>query len=211
MQEPPQAAYENEPASPRRSGRERQSTLTWINGHAVKRDNNYTVTGIQYIRGSEGQSEDPSLLRRRTKQEEEKKNGGAGSSKRLKTGEHQRQRQPSQQQVLRGQHNDKVKASTQNQDSLRASFLAQHLPLLQGFCEPEVLDRLALAQQVEYTPLASVKPPKAIQATLRAYQLEGLTFMANMHRQNLPMILGDEMGLVRTLLVVVVYSSRASS
>jgi SNF2 family DNA or RNA helicase len=179
---------------PRRSGRERQSTLTWIDGHAVKRENNYTVTGMEYIRGSEGQSEDPSLLRRRE-----------SAKKRLKTdGEDQplkqaaAVKQPSQQQVLRGQHNDRIKALTATQDSLRASFLAQHVDLLQGFCEPQVLDHLAQAAKVDYTPISVVQAPQAIQATLRGYQLDGLTFMANMHRQNLPMILGDEMGLVRT-------------
>lgn len=38
--------------------------------------------------------------------------------------------------------------------------------------------------------------PDAIQAELRDYQLAGLNWMIKMHRRNLGMILGDEMGLV---------------
>ena len=49
---------------------------------------------------------------------------------------------------------------------------------------------------VEIEPVL-VAQPKMTREQLRNYQLLGLNFMVNMHRQNIAMILGDEMGLVR--------------
>jgi len=79
--------------------------------------------------------------------------------------------------------------------------LAEQIDLLGHFCEPKVLHELqkigigSHAKQ-DYQPLELCQTPNAVQATLRDYQQQGLTFMANMHNQNLSMILGDEMGLV---------------
>jgi hypothetical protein len=52
--------------------------------------------------------------------------------------------------------------------------------------------------QQQYSHKVPVTQPKMIEnAILRPYQLKGLEFMVKMHEQNLAMILGDEMGLVR--------------
>lgn len=43
------------------------------------------------------------------------------------------------------------------------------------------------------------KQPKGITATMKAYQLEGLSFLTWMHKNGMSSILGDEMGLGKTL------------
>lgn len=42
-------------------------------------------------------------------------------------------------------------------------------------------------------------PPVHVKATMKTYQLEGLSFLVHMHRNGMPAILGDEMGLGKTL------------
>lgn len=43
------------------------------------------------------------------------------------------------------------------------------------------------------------KQPKGITATMKPYQLEGLSFLNWMHKNGMSSILGDEMGLGKTL------------
>ncbi|CAD0088693.1 unnamed protein product [Aureobasidium mustum] len=50
---------------------------------------------------------------------------------------------------------------------------------------------------VPYTPLS--KQPTDVIATMKPYQLTGLSFLANMYENAMPAILGDEMGLGKTL------------
>jgi SWI/SNF-related matrix-associated actin-dependent regulator of chromatin subfamily A member 5 len=50
---------------------------------------------------------------------------------------------------------------------------------------------------VPYTPLS--KQPTDVVATMKPYQLTGLSFLANMYENAMPAILGDEMGLGKTL------------
>lgn len=178
--------------SPRRSGRERVSTTMQIDGHTVLRSNNYTVTGDSYIFGAHKEDDaagkPPAPKKPRVQQQPKQKPVP---------------RQPTAAQVARANHNDAVVAATRPKEALRFRFLAEHLPLLEPFLEPSVLQTLREARQgidddVGGTKRpAAVAPPKMIRATLRDYQLRGLDFMVRMHRQNLAMILGDEMGLVR--------------
>ncbi|KAH0279561.1 hypothetical protein KCU71_g17247, partial [Aureobasidium melanogenum] len=50
---------------------------------------------------------------------------------------------------------------------------------------------------VPYAPLS--KQPNGVAATMKPYQLTGLSFLANMYENAMPAILGDEMGLGKTL------------
>ncbi|KAI4720738.1 hypothetical protein E4T48_02919 [Aureobasidium sp. EXF-10727] len=50
---------------------------------------------------------------------------------------------------------------------------------------------------VPYVPLS--KQPTNVVATMKPYQLTGLSFLANMYENAMPAILGDEMGLGKTL------------
>lgn len=51
-------------------------------------------------------------------------------------------------------------------------------------------------QVVEYVP---VPQPRGVKATMKPYQLEGLSFLAYMYNNGVSAILGDEMGLGKTL------------
>jgi SNF2 family DNA or RNA helicase len=157
----------------RSSKRERTSTLTWIDGQAVLRQNNYVVRGGQYVMGNDGMDTPPH-------------------------------------EILRIQHNDQVQRTSKSNGHWRWKFLANQIPLLRHFCEPLVLEQLEHMTQNckkfdSYSPLKIETAPTVIEATLRDYQLQGLEFMVNMHNQNLSMILGDEMGLVRYICVCIFY------
>lgn len=51
----------------------------------------------------------------------------------------------------------------------------------------------------EIVEVDSMAQPKGVKATLKTYQLEGLTFLVKMYQNGMPAILGDEMGLGKTL------------
>ncbi|KAI4753322.1 hypothetical protein E4T52_14552 [Aureobasidium sp. EXF-3400] len=85
----------------------------------------------------------------------------------------------------------------------RDAFLIQHkeyfLPLLPS---NNYISKLLQANDthqdyVPYTPLD--KQPTDVVATMKPYQLTGLSFLANMYENAMPAILGDEMGLGKTL------------
>jgi hypothetical protein len=180
----------------RRSKRERTSTLTWIDGQAVLRRNNYVVRGGQYVMGEDGMDAPPSSAK------QQRPKAAASAPKRPKlTPPHE---------ILRIQHNDQVQRTSKPNEHWRWKFLANQIPLLRHFCEPLVLEQLEHMTQNcnnsdSYSPLRIETAPTVIEATLRDYQLQGLEFMVNMHNQNLSMILGDEMGLVRYICVCIFY------
>ena len=191
----------------RRSERERKSTLVYVDGHAVLRQNNYEVKGGEYVHGQAYSNEPPSSKRSRTGDQLD----DPTACKKAKQKEPPRSRVVSAHEVQRKHHNARVQAVVRKNQGLGWKFLAQHIDLLQHFCEPKVLAELKTildnnkSSRVDYHPLDLLtEAPKAVQATLRDYQLQGLTFMANMHNQNLSMILGDEMGLVSLMLFVFV-------
>ncbi|KAK5165576.1 uncharacterized protein LTR77_009105 [Saxophila tyrrhenica] len=64
----------------------------------------------------------------------------------------------------------------------------QRLQDMKGDEDVETVPHVALTQQ-----------PKGIMATMKPYQLEGLSFLVYMHKNGMPSILGDEMGLGKTL------------
>ena len=182
--------------SPRRSRRKRLSTTMQIQGHTVLRKNNYKVTGIQYI--FDDHDEDA------PKESRKKPKTTASIAKPKKP------RVESPAEARRKAHNDLVEASVLRRSKLRRSFLAKRVDLLKPFLEQDVVDKLLrFAERNDINSISAeaaanrgpVKQPKMIQeATLRDYQLKGLEFMVRMHEQNLAMILGDEMGLVRICL-----------
>ena len=104
-----------------------------------------------------------------------------------------------QAQLDRLRHNKILQNNVRSKQWLRQNFFIKRLEILEPFVESKVL--LHLKAQTSQ-PLVKIEPvlvaqPKMIRAKLRDYQLLGLNFMVNMHRQNIAMILGDEMGLVR--------------
>ena len=185
---------DDDEGSPRRSGRARVSTTIQIDGHTVKRQNNYSVTGSDYI-FHEAPEVDTTKV----------------ASKKKTAPTSLQQQQPKKPklvppaQIARTHHNQAVLAATQPKQSLRWAFLTKHRNRLEAFVEPHVWTKLQQGpadggqqQQQQQQPVVA---PKMVQATLRDYQLRGLEFMVTMHRQNLSMILGDEMGLVRKVVL----------
>ena len=179
-------------ASPRRSGRARTSTTIEIDGHTVLKQNNYEVKGDNYVWGKEDDSEASKPLQ-------------PPKPKKIKTIHNTNEEKPRRpQDVAKSQHNATIVKATKDKQSLRNSFLAQHVVMLKHFCESSVTDKLLQhASNNKATPVAppQVETPQMIEATLRDYQTKGLEFMVRMHRQNLSMILGDEMGLVSAVFV----------
>lgn len=193
-------ATANDVTSPRRSGRSRLSTTMQIQGHTVLRKNNYKVVGTTYVYDEfeEDAPKEPSKKKPKTTSSEQKE---------------QVQRECNPAAVKRKKHNQIVEDSVNQKSKLRTSFLAERLDKLKPFVEDKVLDSLLkfkasdnytsneTSNTVERKP---VQQPKMIEkAILRPYQLKGLDFMVRMHEKNLAMILGDEMGLVGSVLCCV--------
>ncbi|KAH8651625.1 SNF2 family N-terminal domain-containing protein [Tricladium varicosporioides] len=66
--------------------------------------------------------------------------------------------------------------------------------------EHDQLTPAELAQLPPITPYQEIETqPKGVKATMKPYQLSGLSFMVYLHRNGLSGILGDEMGLGKTL------------
>lgn len=195
MSEDPSTAMDSV-TSPRRSGRSRVSTTMQIDGHTVLRKNNYKVNGITYV--FDVHEEDaPKPPRKKPKTTA---SANAGNKK---------VHEETPIQARRKQHNQFVEDATNRKSKLRRAFLADQAELLLPFVEDKVLEKLLAfrdyQQRQRSSTVAEKKPvtqPKMIQkAILRPYQLKGLEFMVKMHENNLAMILGDEMGLVRKTLL----------
>lgn len=172
-------------SSPRRSKRDRTSTLTWIDGHAILKQNNYVVRGDTYVHGQEGDDHAP--IRKQLTQQPAKQH----RTKRTKT--------LAPHELRRMEHNDHVRQIVKPKLRWHMQFWKLQYNLLRNFCEESVLEtyrQQPKQSSSSFAPIPVNKAPKAIQATLRDYQIQGLKFMVNMDGQNLPMILGDEMGLV---------------
>ena len=185
--------------APRRSTRERKPTTIQIDGHTVLRKNNYRVRGLEYVWGKEnedpnesttsGDEEDPDYDPEKEAALRQKRSiASKRSSKRYKA---------SPEEVARIKHNKQVEESAKITERFRFSFLAKNIDYLEPFCEPSDLEPYQDREFDDYQGISVTSQPAAIQTALRAHQMEGLEFMVNMHRQNLSMILGDEMGLVR--------------
>jgi SWI/SNF-related matrix-associated actin-dependent regulator of chromatin subfamily A member 5 len=86
----------------------------------------------------------------------------------------------------------------------RDAFLLDHkdlfLPLLPS---TNYINKLARQQEAKLPPVVPYRSltvqPEGVLATMKPYQLEGLSFLVHMHENGMPAILGDEMGLGKTL------------
>lgn len=173
----------------RRSGRKRVSTTMVIDGHTVKTNNNYVVTGFGYTFGAY-QADAP-------KAPPKKKSKGAKIGVQPKA---PRQRATYIDQRLA--HNEAMKKRMVLDDARRLNFMTNHADALEPFAEDKVKYLLAANKQVakpepKQIPLGS--QPDCVTTPLRDYQLIGLDWMVHMQQKGMPFILGDEMGLGKTL------------
>lgn len=167
-------------AEPRRSTREKTSTLVYIDGQAVKRDNNYVLKGGTYHFNQQGVSSAPPSR--------------AKTTARPKSTAPYQPRKVSAEEQLRAKFKTNVEQRTNEKQTLRQAFFHRHASILASFVEPKIYARLAFAPPPISTATIDTTldmQPDGIVGDMRDYQLQGLQFMSRMYRQNVGMILGD--------------------
>jgi len=161
-------------SQPRRSGREKRSTVVNVGGYAVRRENNYSVRGGEYVFGQA--------------QEMEKAPRKVPTIKK-KAPQTEKQRTLSVADEKRRGRNAAVATAKNDKAASRHAFLSERIETLAPFLEPKV--HKAFSSKALPPDRTPVEQPKAIEATLRSYQVEGLEFMSYMYSINVGMILGD--------------------
>jgi len=166
----------------RTSGRKRKSTTVNIDGHIVKKENNYVLKGHSYAFGvnlNDGKK-------------------GTQKAKALK----RIQRAPRKQSEYvktKLHHNAEVKTKIEKDGIARRQYMANAYSILEPFLEMKVLQKLRKEKLQEMDDFKLHVQPEIVTTTLRDYQMIGLEWMVQMFVRGVNMILGDEMGLGKTL------------
>ena len=160
----------------RKSSRAKTSTLIYVDGHAVKKDNNYVVKGMEYVYGGAvGQEKPP---RRKVAP----KAGPKSSPKR---------RPVTAQEAERMDKKAAIEKATRDKAPLRNRFLKDHLSVLTPFIEPKVAESIQQSHTVASVETAPLyMQPDSIIGDMRSYQLTGLNWMSKMYSNNISCILG---------------------
>mmetsp|Transcript_30304 Transcript_30304/g.61133 ORF Transcript_30304/g.61133 Transcript_30304/m.61133 type:complete len:1089 (+) Transcript_30304:168-3434(+) len=175
------------PQDLRRSGRKRTSTTMTVQGHTIKKINNYIVKGLTYVHG--------------TFQEDAPKNAP------IKKAKNDDKKPPAPRKVpvhikQRHMHNDIIKARAASDKAKRLDFMTKHYDVIEPFIDDKV-KKLLKANKIKADSVPNDKilgtQPDIVTTTLRDYQMTGLDWMVKMHEKGMPLILGDEMGLGKTL------------
>lgn len=195
---PPLAKKPPPPSPTRKSDRKRTSTTILVNGHVIKRDNNYTVTGMTYVHGAFA-SDDTTNANKKPKTSKAVVGGVGGLPKKQKA------RPPHE--TARLSHNAMLRQKMTIDESNRLLFMKRHVDVLEPFLDAKVKLLLKSDQgnanqnnQVEKMVAPEEKillasQPDIVTTELRDYQMVGLEWMVGMHSKGVPFILGDEMGL----------------
>lgn len=171
----------------RRSSREKKSTLIYVDGYAVKRDNNYIVKGGEYVHGAfnaNGAATDGGALARLPKPANQTKKAAAKKPP----------RKANKAELERARHNEIVKGRVKAKAKARMGYLAKHAKTIEPFVESKTSEHLAVTPALKSTWKDMSMQPDMITGELRDYQMIGLNWMSKMHSMNAGMILGDEMG-----------------
>ena len=171
----------------RRSSREKKSTLIYVDGYAVKRDNNYIVKGGEYVHGAfnaNGAATDGGALARLPKPANQTKRSAAKKPP----------RKANKAELERARHNEIVKGRVKAKAKARMGYLAKHAKTIEPFVESKTSEHLAVTPALKSTWKDMSMQPDMITGELRDYQMIGLNWMSKMHSMNAGMILGDEMG-----------------
>ena len=174
-------------AGARRSSREKKSTLIYVDGYAVKRDNNYIVKGGEYVHGAfnaNGAATDGGALARLPKPANQTKRAAAKKPP----------RKANKAELERARHNEIVKGRVKAKAKARMGYLAKHAKTIEPFVESKTSEHLAVTPALKSTWKDMSMQPDMIKGELRDYQMIGLNWMSKMHSMNAGMILGDEMG-----------------
>jgi SNF2 family DNA or RNA helicase len=162
----------------------------YIDGHAVLKTNNYVVKGMSYSYADNSQLDTAPSVKRRVNAASSSTVDGVAKKPKTMT--------PSPQEVKRTLHNEGVVQAKESKQGLRRAFLKENAEVLKPFLEDYVYQGImedTTAVSVAYVSERVSQPKLVTGGTLRDYQLDGLQFIVDCHRQNLGCILGDEMGL----------------
>lgn len=97
-------------------------------------------------------------------------------------------------------HSDISKTTEPKRNAFILANKDLFLPLLPERNYIIKLQQYEFDEDPEIVPYASItQQPKGIEAVMKPYQLEGLSFLVYMHNNGMSAILGDEMGLGKTL------------
>ena len=156
-----------------------------VDGHVVKKQNNYTVTAGEYIHGA--YTEDKPKPKKKPKANKSS-NGAARAPRKMPSYITERQK-----------HNDIIKKRLYGVDATnQLNFMTNNYDSLEPFIDSKVKN--LLQSNMKKTKPEPVRPvlgtqPDCVTTTLRDYQMIGLDWMTKMHSRGMPFILGDEMGL----------------
>ena len=182
----------------RRSNRDRVSTVVHVNGHTIKKENYYEVKGETYHYTVVNGNQEGELQELKRNQKSKKP---AGSDLQQTP---RKPRVQSKEELDRLKMKEMVERNRRSKESSRIKFLQEHLHVWEPFCDPNVIRKLrekdvTVGYFENVVAATECTVPQAIQADLRDYQLHGLNWMSQMYSKNCGMILGDEMGLGKSL------------
>ena len=189
---------------PRRSARERTSTVIYVDGHAIKKENNYKVKGLSYEYGAAAEENNSNHKKKRnqkTTHRQTKKAPATSNSQSQQLLKTTKPRHVSQLEENRKSMKAQVESRKSEKAILRVNFHHQHAETYKPFIDSKVLQTLQQqapsSSDSAHTGIAhhEVMQPDSITGDMRDYQLQGLNWMISMYQRNVGMILGDEMGL----------------
>jgi hypothetical protein len=163
---------------PRRSSRQRISTVIQIDGHTVLKQNNYVLKGLGYAYGDNTMVAKPKPQKRPPARSQE---APSRKAPRVQTAA----------ETARQTHNSKIKRRIAQKAIVRMQHLAKQQDILKPFLDDLTrVKLLTLPVPILSEPNREIfLQPEAIQADMRDYQLAGLNWMVKMHDKNLGMIL----------------------
>lgn len=172
------------PQQMRKSTRSKTSTVIYVDGYAIKKDNNYVLKGGQYVFALVDNSE----------AKPQRTNSFTTAKKAVADAKAPRKVTAAEQERLEKKAD--LEKAIQQKAVARQTFLKTHINVFKPFLEPKVLGRIQtynVPSSLSET-FSVYMQPDAIKADLRDYQLEALQWMSKMYQRNVGMILGDEMG-----------------
>ena len=181
-----QSSEQEEDSEPRRTGRKRTSTTMIIDGHVVKKQNNYTVTGINYIHGAY-KEDAPKPVKK---------------AKPTSNGTNQQPRAPRKMPSYvtdRHKHNEIIKQRIMGNDATnQLNFMTNNYDVLEPFVDDKVKSLLlgnkkkmmmkSNDEPKKNRPMLGVQP-EIVTTTLRDYQMIGLDWMVQMHSRGVSLFL----------------------
>ena len=171
-------------SEPRRTGRKRTSTTMIIDGHVVKKQNNYTVTGINYIHGAY-KEDAPKPVKK---------------AKPANTNQQPRAPRKMPSYVTdRHKHNEIIKQRIMGNDATnQLNFMTNNYDVLEPFVDDKVKSLLlgnkkkmmmkSNDEPKKNRPMLGVQP-EIVTTTLRDYQMIGLDWMVQMHSRGVSLFL----------------------